>query len=186
MLCHTQSLNAKTIATRSCPVAIATTDPNHSPLFRIPKATRTNRLLEWNHARTTQVMFRGQWIELYNPTDTTVDLSTYSLHSQNDTGSRLTKITHPTQVYISDGDSKQKRQMVDCHRWIMYNHAILKILRNDWIELRNGTEVVDRWRLTVKSFEGIYDNAMKTEQYATQHNLRWRWLRFTKDNTLCP
>ena len=34
--------------------------------------------------------FRGEWIELHNPTDTIIDLSTYSIHSKDDTGVRFT------------------------------------------------------------------------------------------------
>ena len=34
--------------------------------------------------------FRGEWIELYNPTDAIIDLSTYSVHSKDDTGISFT------------------------------------------------------------------------------------------------
>ena len=34
--------------------------------------------------------FRGEWLELYNPTDAIIDLSTYSVHSKDDKGISFT------------------------------------------------------------------------------------------------
>ena len=30
----------------------------------------------------------------------------------------------------------------------LYNHDVLKVTATDWIELRKGTEVIDRWDIT--------------------------------------
>ena len=146
------------------PAAIATTDPqSQSPAPYTPKPNffteRTAPFLsEIMQGPLKVAMFRGQWIELYNPTDTTVDLSTYSLHSQNDTGISFNKdhnIPPKSTFLMATRKNKTANGGLPSVDYV-YNHAILKILRNDWIELRNGTEVVDRWEVNRKEFRKGY------------------------------
>ena len=96
--------------------------------------------------------FRGDWIELYNPTDTVIDLSTYSIHSQDDTGVRFTSKhkVEPHSTFLmavrKSASGNGGLPPVD----YVYKHDVLKILATDWVELRNGEEIVDRWELTRK------------------------------------
>ena len=94
--------------------------------------------------------FRGEWIELYNPTDATIDLSTYSVHSKGDKGVSFTKehTIKPKSAFLmavrKSPSGNGGLPSVD----FLYNHDVLKIAATDWIELRNGNEVVDRWEIT--------------------------------------
>ena len=94
--------------------------------------------------------FRGEWIELYNPTDTDIDLSTYSIHSKDDAG-----IT-----FSSDHTVKANSAFLLAVRKspsgngglppvdYVYKDDVLKVMATDWIELRDGDTVVDRWEFT--------------------------------------
>ena len=94
--------------------------------------------------------FRGEWLELYNPTDTIIDLSTYSIHSKDDKGISFT-VEHTIQPKSTFLMAVRKSPTgngglpkVD----FLYNHDVLKVTATDWIELRKGTEVIDRWDIS--------------------------------------
>ena len=97
--------------------------------------------------------FRGEWIEIHNPTEESIDLSTYSIHSQNDTGVSFTNQHNiaPNSSFLmavrKSASGNGGLPPVD----YVYKNDVLKILATDWIELRNGEEVVDRWELIRKN-----------------------------------
>ena len=94
--------------------------------------------------------FRGEWIELYNPTDAIIDLSTYSVHSKDDTGISFTTehTIQPKSTFLmavrKSATGNGGLPKVD----FLYNHDVLKIAATDWIELRKGTDVIDRWEIS--------------------------------------
>ena len=94
--------------------------------------------------------FRGEWIELYNPTDAIIDLSTYSVHSKGDKGISFTAehSIQPKSAFLmavrKSPSGNGGLPTID----FLYNHDVLKITATDWIELRKGTEVADRWEIT--------------------------------------
>ena len=114
--------------------------------------------------------FRGDWIELYNPTDTVIDLSNYSIHSKDDAGIRFTSKHQidPHSTFLmavrKSATGNGGLPPVD----YVYKHDVLKILATDWVELRNGEDVVDRWELTRKDSK---------KGYSLQRN---------PDGTTCP
>ena len=117
--------------------------------------------------------FRGEWIELYNPTDTAIDLSTYSIHSKDDTGITFTSehTIEPKSAFLlavrKSPSGNGGLPSVD----YVYKHEVLKVMATDWIELRNGDEVVDRWEFTREELKKGYSfqrNADGTTCHATE------------------
>ena len=90
--------------------------------------------------------FRGEWIELYNPTDAIIDLSTYSVHSKDDTGISFTTehTIQPKSTFLM-AFVKVLLAMEDYKVQIFYTTMMYwrKLLPLDWIELRKGTDVTD-------------------------------------------
>ena len=114
--------------------------------------------------------FRGDWIELYNPTDTVIDLSSYSIHSKDDTGVRFTS-KHTIEAHSTFLMAVRKSSTgngglppVD----YVYKHDVLKILATDWVELRNGEDVVDRWELTRKDSKNKFYLISNHSSYCTR------------------
>jgi len=117
--------------------------------------------------------FRGEWVELYNPTDNIIDLSNYSVHSKDDKGISFTAehTIQPKSTFLmavrKSPSGNGGLPKVD----FLYNHDVLKVTATDWIELRNGTEVVDRWDITrteVKKGYSLQRNDNGTLCHATQ------------------
>ena len=117
--------------------------------------------------------FRGEWIELYNPTDTAIDLSTYSIHSKDDTGITFTSEHNiePKSAFLlavrKSPSGNGGLPPVD----YVYKHEVLKVMATDWIELRNGDDVVDRWEFTreeLKKGYSIQRNADGKTCHATE------------------
>jgi hypothetical protein len=90
--------------------------------------------------------FRGEWIELSNPTAEAISLDGYSLHSKEDTGIVFeagTSIPPNGSLLLAVRKSPTGNgglPKVD----VVYNHDVLKINATDWLELKKGTEVIDR------------------------------------------
>ena len=59
--------------------------------------------------------FRGEWLELYNPTDAIIDLSTYSVHSNDDKGFSFTSehTIQPKSTFYWQFE-KAQLEMEDC------------------------------------------------------------------------
>ena len=130
------------------------------------KKKTEQQAVETNSTRTTpfisEVMimptkvekFRGEWVELYNPTETPIDLSEYSLHSKDDIGFTFEKgSTIPPQSTFLLAVRKSATgngglPTVD----FVYNHNVLKILGTDWLEIKKGESVIDRWEFAREDF----------------------------------
>ena len=117
--------------------------------------------------------FRGEWLELYNPTDAIIDLSTYSVHSKGDKGISFTAehTIQPKSTFLmavrKSPSGNGGLPKVD----FLYNHDVLKVTATDWIELRKGTEVIDRWEITrteVKKGYSLQRTDNGTRCHATQ------------------
>ena len=134
-----------------------------------------------NHLYLSEVMqvplkvakFRGEWIELYNPTDAIIDLSTYSVHSKGDKGISFTAehSIQPKSAFLmavrKSPSGNGGLPTID----FLYNHDVLKITATDWIELRKGTEVVDRWSIdrdAIKAGHSLQRSDNGTFCHATQ------------------
>ena len=108
---------------QSKPKSAARTTPYFSEVMQIPLKV---------------AKFRGEWIELYNPTDAIIDLSTYSVHSKDDTGISFTTehTIQPKSTFLmavrKSATGNGGLPKVD----FLYNHDVLKIAATDWIELR--------------------------------------------------
>ena len=99
--------------------------------------------------------FRGEWIELYNPTEAPIDLSEYSFHSKDDTGLTFENgsTIEPQSTFLlavrKSHTGNGGLPKVD-H---VYNHNVLKVLGTDWLELKKGETIVDRWEFTRTDFK---------------------------------
>jgi hypothetical protein len=116
-----------------------------------------------NHPFISEVMimptkvakFRGEWIELYNPTKTPIDLSEYSVHSKGDTGLTFENgsTIEPQSTFLlavrKSHTGNGGLPKVD----LVYNHNVLKVLGTDWLELKKGETIVDRWEFTRTDFK---------------------------------
>ena len=131
--------------------------------------THTNKmpspstLEQLNHLFISEVMiiptkvekFRGEWIELYNPTETAVDLSEYSLHSKDDNGFTFdngSTIAPQSTFLLAVRKSHTGNGGLPKVDYV-YNHKVLKVLGTDWLELRKGETTIDRWEFTRKDIK---------------------------------
>lgn len=109
--------------------------------------TRTSVYISEVMAFPTKVdKFRGEWIELTNPTDKTVLLDGFSLQSKGDNGLTFdtgTSIAAGGQLLLAVRKSPTGNgglPKVD----VVYKHSTIKINATDWIELKQGDVVIDR------------------------------------------
>ena len=141
---------------------IQTQKESPPPEMQIPKKKSVEQPVETTSTLTTpfisEVMimptkvekFRGEWIELYNPTETTIDLSEYSIHSKDDNGLTFEKgsTIGPQSTFLlavrKSATGNGGLPKVD----VVYNHNVLKILGTDWLELKKGKTVIDRWEFS--------------------------------------
>ena len=119
-------------------------------------STRTTPFISEVMIMPTKVeKFRGEWIELYNPTQTAVDLSEYSLHSKDDNGFTFdngSTIAPQSTFLLAVRKSHTGNGGLPKVDYV-YNHKILKVLGTDWLELRKGETTIDRWEFTRKDIK---------------------------------
>jgi hypothetical protein len=90
--------------------------------------------------------FRGEWIEITNPTDKTVLLDGFSLQSKGDSGLTFetgTSIPAGGQLLLAVRKSPTGNgglPKVD----VVYKDSMLKLNATDWIELKQGDTVIER------------------------------------------
>ena len=102
--------------------------------------------------------FRGEWIELYNPTANPVSLKQYSLLSDGDEGIQFDDdaVIPPNSAFLLATRKSPKGNgglpKVD-H---LYKDNNIKLNKADWIELRNGDVVVDKWVIESKKVKMGY------------------------------
>lgn len=90
--------------------------------------------------------FRGEWIELTNPTDKTILLDGFNLQSKDDSGLTFetgTSIAAGEQLLLAVRKSPTGNgglPKVD----VVYKDSMLKINATDWIELKQGDTVIER------------------------------------------
>ena len=80
------------------------------------------------------------------------------MHSQDDAGIKFTtnhKIEPHSTFLMAVRKSSTGNGGLPVVDYV-YKHDVLKVLATDWIELRNGEEVVDRWELTRKDTKKGY------------------------------
>ena len=118
-------------------------------------STRTTPFISEVMIMPTKVeKFRGEWVELYNPTKSPIDLSEYSLHSKDDTGFTFEKgsTIPPESTFLlavrKSATGNGGLPKVD----FVYNHNVLKVLGTDWLEIKKGETVIDRWEFAREDF----------------------------------
>ena len=90
--------------------------------------------------------FRGEWIEIKNPTETDISLEGYSIHSANDKGISFdnnTVVSANGYLLVAMRKSPKGNgglPKID----VLYKNSDLTITATDWLELRNGDSVIDR------------------------------------------
>ena len=102
--------------------------------------------------------YRGEWIELYNPTSKPVSLKEHSLFSNGDAGIQFgdDAVIPPNSAFLLASRKSPTGNgglpKVD-H---VYKIDDIKINKTDWIELRNGEVVLDRWVIESKKVKKGY------------------------------
>ena len=90
--------------------------------------------------------FRGEWIELTNPTNQAISLDGFSIQSNDDSGFTFeagTSIPKGEQLLLAVRKSPTGNgglPKVDA----VYKNTMIKINATDWIELKQGDIVIDR------------------------------------------
>jgi hypothetical protein len=91
--------------------------------------------------------YRGEWIELNNPTSEPVNLNQYTLLSNGDSGIQFGEedIIPPNSTFLlasrKSATGNGGLPKVD----FVYKSQNIKINKNDSIELKSGDVVIDRW-----------------------------------------
>ena len=133
-----------------------TTNPQQPKINRSVSSS-ASPLQETDHILISEVMvlpgktpkFKGEWIELYNPTDHDIDLIGVEIHSENDPGIFIDEsLLIPAQGYAlfamrKSSTSNGGLPVVD----FLYKNTELVINKHDWLEIRYQDRIVDHFAI---------------------------------------